>query len=125
MAVTGLSVLGTPGGRRTFSAKSATSTAHTGLFTELSPTATPGKRHTFSAKTPGGGGGIHTGLFTDLSVMAVPGRRRSFSAKTTAIEEVIEKSRGYDYFHEAEKRQILLREDEELLLMIQAFLTCH
>jgi hypothetical protein len=77
MAYTQLSPSATPGGRYSFTAKSAVS--HTGLFTELTVSGVPGQRRSFASKDPGVA--PHTGLFTELSAMAVPGMRHLFAAK--------------------------------------------
>lgn len=85
---TKLSILGVPGKRQSFVAKTASEIVeHAGLFTELSVLGIPGKRHSFVAKTASD---IveHSGLFTELSVLGIPGKRHSFLDKTEAVEVV-------------------------------------
>ena len=65
-------------------------------YTQLSIIATPGGRHSFTAKTSGGAGEKGEGLFTALSIIATPGGRHSFTAKTIVIPVPEEPERIFD-----------------------------
>ena len=77
-------------------------------FTQLSTTALPGKQYLFPA--------VPAEQVTALQVYALPGKRRIFLAKTEAGELVRKKFS----LHGAEQqhRQLLLRQDEEILEFI-------
>ena len=117
MPTTRLGATATPGKRYSFSPK----IPHTGEFTEHSTIATPGRRHNFSAKSPAAG---HAGEFTRLTLSATPGRRYSFSAKTAFVDEE-KKANKYIAFATDPSGDRILIEDEEMLIIMQGFMSCH
>ena len=110
---TRLSVTATPG-RRYILGK------HSGkVFTELSVQAVPGRQHNFIAKTPAvPPAGRPPGEFTALQVYALPGKRLTFIAKTETVTTPEEKKKFSLHGAEQQYRQLLLRQDEEILEFI-------
>jgi hypothetical protein len=124
--ITTLSVTATPGRKYQIGGRQVGAG-----FTELSVTATPGAKHSFAPK----GATVvvpHEGEFTQLSVIALPGGRHVFLAKAEApiVEPPIEPPvilpgggvvSGADDLHmeySERKRELLLREDEEIVEII-------
>jgi hypothetical protein len=128
--VTAQSVTGTPGRRHSFSPKTEAAVPKgAGPFTELSATATPGARHTFVAKDPSLPPTKGEGPFTALSVMGTPGGLRTFVAKGAVViippvkgDRPVSGSSGTNVgdILMAQHRKRLLREDDEILLLLMA-----
>ena len=109
-------------------------------YTQLHPSAIPGKPYSFAPKTPASGDGSHAGLFTELSVLGTPGKRHVFSAKTPYIEPEPEPEPSEPAArvsggggvsvqlpkwrpHTIEEREQILREDEEMLILLCTILS--
>ena len=112
--ITTLSATATPGKRYSFA-----SPAGPEQHTALSVMATPGGLRTFTPKGPSGAEQI-----TDLAVWAIPGKRRFFTAKSPYVPPeppVIQVGGGGTQLPTSHRAQIL-REDEEIIAVIMAFM---
>lgn len=115
--ITTLSVTATPGKGYTFSTPAGTEAT-----TALSVMATPGGLRTFAPKVPPV---VPTGQITELTVWAIPGKRRYFIAKTPYIppEPPATQIKGGGYQAPTRNyRAQILREDEEILAVIMAYM---
>ena len=99
-AKTQLSLIGTPGGRYSFTAKTPPTTRDDTQFTALSPIALPGNRYVFLPKT------VVEVIEEVISVRTAPGQAGYVSKRWDPVE-----------------RAWVLREDRELLELVSMILS--
>lgn len=126
--MTVLTLTGTPGSPRTFTAKTpAGAEKGAGLFTELGLSGAPTGLRQYDAKTPATGGGKGEGPFTSLALHGTPSGIRIYLPKTQA--EVIVTRPGGATSTDGQPRYVIRLpesvhvdaiDDEDVLLLVMA-----